>query len=101
MIDNGNFYEYVEFNGWIYGTTKSQFWGDDLFIMTPKGISHITEEDRKKSFIIYLDIPVDVRTERLKNRNMPGDSLERRILADEMDFMGFSDYDLRITNSDF
>lgn len=101
MIDNGNFYEYVEFNGWIYGTTKSQFWGDDLFIMTPKGISHITEEDRKKSFIIYLDIPVDVRTERLKNRDMPGDSLERRILADEMDFMGFSDYDLRITNSDF
>ena len=101
MIDNGNFYEYVEFNGWIYGTTKSQFWGDDLFIMTPKGISHIEEKDRKKSFIIYLDIPVDTRTERLKNRDMPGDSLERRILADEMDFTGFSDYDLRITNSDF
>ena len=101
MIDNDNFYEYVEFNGWIYGTTKSQFWSDDLFIMTPKGISHINKEDRKKSFIIYLDIPVDVRYKRLQNRDMPGDSLNRRIDADEMDFMGFSDYDLRITNSDF
>jgi hypothetical protein len=34
-------------------------------------------------------------------RYMPGDSLERRIEADELDFMGFNDYDLRITNEDF
>jgi hypothetical protein len=34
-------------------------------------------------------------------RYMPGDSLERRIEADELDFMEFNDYDLRITNEDF
>jgi guanylate kinase len=101
MIDAGNFYEYVEFNGWIYGTTKLQFWSDDLFIMTPKGISHIKPEDRKKSFIIYLDVDVNTRKERLLQRDMPGDSLERRIEADEIDFKEFVDYDLRITNSDF
>jgi guanylate kinase len=101
MIYEGNFYEYVEFNGWIYGTTKSQFWGDDLFIMTPKGISHITPEDRKKCFIIYLDIDIQVRYDRLLKRDMPGDSAQRRIEADELDFTGFTDYDLRITNSDF
>jgi hypothetical protein len=37
----------------------------------------------------------------LANRNMPGDSMSRRIKADEMDFTDFNDYDLRITNSDF
>lgn len=101
MINEGNFYEYVEFNGWIYGTTKSQFWSDDLFIMTPKGISHITPEDRKKCFIIYLDIDIQVRYYRLLQRDMPGDSVQRRIDADELDFTSFTDYDLRVTNPDF
>jgi guanylate kinase len=101
MIEEGNFYEYVEFNGWIYGTTKSQFWSDDLFIMTPKGISHIKPEDRKKCFIIYLDIDIQVRYDRLLQRDMPGDSVQRRIQADELDFTNFTDYDLRITNPDF
>lgn len=101
MINEGNFYEYVEFNGWIYGTTKSQFWCDDLFIMTPKGISHITPDDRKKCFIIYLDIDIQIRYDRLLQRDMPGDSVQRRIEADELDFMSFTDYDLRVTNPDF
>jgi guanylate kinase len=101
LIDNENFYEYVKFNGWIYGRTKKQFWEHNLFIMTPGGISQITEEDRKKSFIIYLDAPMDVRKTRLSNRHMPGDTLQRRIEADEIDFADFTDYDLRITNADF
>ena len=32
---------------------------------------------------------------------MPGDSMDRRIRADEVDFNNFNDYDLRITNADF
>jgi hypothetical protein len=32
---------------------------------------------------------------------MPGDSLERRIQADEEDFKDFTNYDIRITNPDF
>lgn len=101
LIDGGNFYEYVIFNGWVYGRTKKQFWEHNLFIMTPSGVSQITPEDRKKSFIIYVDISMDVRKERLSKRDMPGDSLERRIEADEIDFKGFVDYDLRISNPDF
>jgi len=101
LIESGFFYEYVIFNGWIYGTSLTQFYGDDLFIMTPKGISRIKEEDRENSFIIYLDIPTNVRIKRLGKREMPGDSLRRRIEADEIDFDDFIDYDLRITNPDF
>lgn len=101
MILNNEFYEYVYFNNWLYGSTIEQFYSDNLFIMTPKGISHIKPEDRKDSFIIYCDIDMSIRNTRLYNRQMPGDTVERRITADEIDFLDFNDYDLRITNPDF
>jgi guanylate kinase len=101
LIESGFFYEYVIFNGWIYGTSVTQFFSDDLFIMTPKGIHEIKPEDRLESFVIYLDIPSNVRIKRLNKRHMPGDSVKRRIEADELDFSDFTDYDLKITNSDF
>ena len=101
LIESGFFYEYVIFNGWVYGTSVTQFHTDDLFIMTPAGISHIKPEDRVSSFIIYIDIYMFIRKKRLADRMMPGDTLTRRIEADELDFMEFNDYDLRITNEDF
>jgi guanylate kinase len=101
LIESGFFYEYVIFNGWVYGTSISQFYTDDLFIMTPAGISKIKPEDRHTSFIIYMDIDIQTRYDRLLNRDMPGDSVQRRIEADELDFSTFNDYDLRIKNEDF
>ena len=101
MVESNMFYEYAYFNGWLYGKTVEQFYTDDLFIMTPSGILNIKPEDRVSSFIIYTDIDIETREIRLKMRYMPGDSLERRIEADELDFMDFNDYDLRITNEDF
>jgi guanylate kinase len=101
LIESGFFYEYVIFNGWVYGTSVSQFYVSDLFIMTPAGISKIKPEDRLNSFIIYVDIDIQTRYDRLLNRDMPGDSVQRRIEADELDFSIFYDYDLRITNSNF
>jgi len=104
MIERGSFYEYVTFNGWIYGITNKQWLqkgGEDLFIMTPLSIKNISEEDRSQCFIIYIDMHVDIRRNRLSNRQMPGDSLERRIQADEQDFENFKDYDVRITNQGF
>ena len=100
-IDRDEWYEWISFNGWKYGTSKNQFDEDNLFIMTPGGISHILEDERKKSFIIYLDMPMDKRIDRLTARVMPGDSIQRRIIADEEDFKDFNNYDIRITNDDF
>ena len=104
MIERGEFYENVMFNGWLYGTSVNQWAQKDnesVFIMTPTAISCISPEDRKECFIIYTDIHIDIRRKRLENRLMPGDSLERRIQADEKDFENFRDYDLRITNPEF
>ena len=101
MVESNMFYEHVYFNGWLYGTSVEQFYNNDLFIMTPAGISYIKPEDRTSSFIIYTDIDMSVREVRLSKRDMPGDSLTRRIEADELDFKDFSDYDLKVTNPDF
>ena len=101
LIREGEFYEWVRFNNWIYGTTKEQFYSKNLFIMTPRGLEHLKPQDRQESLIIFIDIPEDIRYERLKSREMPGDTIERRMAADRLDFLAFEDYDIRITNPDF
>jgi guanylate kinase len=102
LIEQGFFYEHVTFNGWYYGTSKEQwFVNDDVFIMTPTGISKLHAADRKSSFIIYIDIPTEIRRERLTERNDNADSIERRLEADDNDFQNFTDYDIKITDHNF
>jgi guanylate kinase len=100
MIKEDKFYEYVSFNGWHYGTSNEQFYSDNVFIMTPHGISKIDPADRKKTFIVYFDIEEDIRRERLALRS-DADTVDRRLIADTKDFENFTDFDIRITNSDF
>ena len=101
MIKHGAFYEYVIFNGWLYGTSLSQMDHDDIFIMTPTGLSHLKPKDRQESIVIYFDIPEEIRRQRLSARNMPGDTIDRRIEADNRDFANFTDFDIRVTNENF
>lgn len=101
MIRNGEFYEWVRFNSWIYGTTVEQFYSKTLFIMTPRGLEHLKPEDRAESLIIFIDIAEPTRYRRLSKREMPGDTLERRMQADRLDFENFTNYDIRIANPDF
>jgi len=95
-----NFYEYVMFNGWFYGTSIPEFKKSDLLIMTPSGVEKLKPEDRKESHIIYLDISENIRRERLLSRN-DADNAERRIKTDHEDFLNFTDYDDRITDPFF
>ena len=101
LLEKDMFYEHVIFNEWLYGTTKEQFYEDQVFIMTPKGLSHLSLEDRAQSLVLYVDINEETRKERLLSREMPGDTLERRMQADEEDFKDFKDFDVRIYNADF
>ena len=102
FADNKYWYEYVEFNGWYYGTSYDQFKKNcNLFVMTPKGVEAINPIDRKDCTIIYLDIPLETRTKRLKERGDLNDKIQRRIDADEVDFKDFKDYDILINNSNF
>lgn len=100
-IQLGDFLEHDNFNGWYYGTTTKTFQDSDVFIMTPKGVGCLKEEDRRNTLVIFIDIPELTRLERLTKRVMPGDSKSRRIAADRVDFARFTDYDIHITNPKF
>lgn len=100
MIANNEFYEHVSFNGWHYGTSNDQFYNDDIFIMTPHGLSCVKEEDRKKSFVMFFDMKEGVRRRRLMERS-DADSVDRRLAADNLDFADFKNFDIKLTNHDF
>ena len=100
MESDNQFYESVQFNGWKYATLLESWKRNDVFIMTPSGVNQISKEERKDSFAIYIDIPIEVRRKRLELRS-DADKVERRIEADEKDFENFTDYDIRIDNPNF
>jgi len=99
-IDSNNFFEYKEFRGWFYGTTKEEFNKSDIFIMTPPAIKELSKEIRDSSFVIFIDIEEGIRSKRLSNRN-DVDDVTRRIVTDRVLFEYFTDYDLRITDPNF
>ena len=86
---------------WYYGLTKEEFNSSQAFIMTPGEFEKLTPELRKGCFIVYLDIDRETRRRRISGRGDKNDSVERRLDADEDDFLTFSDYDLRVTDSEF
>lgn len=86
---------------WYYSISNQNFEDNQLFIMTPHEISTLSKEDRKRCFVVYLDIDESVRRSRITRRNDDNDSVNRRIEADEVDFKYFNDYDLKITDPEF
>ena len=67
MIGDSFFYEWNYFaKSWYYGTPKSAFDGRyNLFIMTPSGVSALSEEHRAKSIVVYINPEENVRKTRL------------------------------------
>ena len=50
---------------------------------------------------VQYEIDEEVRKQRLLERKMPGDSVERRLEADREDFKNFKNYNIKITNQNF
>ena len=100
MISQEELIEYHNFNGWYYGNTIVDFNEKDVFIKTIYGLKQI-EEYRNECFIIYIDIDIETRRQRLYGRKDSNDSIDRRIEADEKDFEDFSDFDMRVSNPDY
>lgn len=109
-IDNSEFLCYQSFDvtpegkqpeTWYYGITFEEFQNSQVFIMTPGDFHNIDSETRKNCFVVYLDIPRNIRESRLFKRQDKNDSIKRRLDADDLDFKDFSDYDLKITDPDF
>lgn len=91
------FLEIQKFNGWFYGISKGEFEAKDIFILSPSGLKCLSKKDRERSMVIYLNPDIEIRRERINQRN-DADSTERRMIADDKDFFEFSDYDMLIQN---
>lgn len=91
----------TQFNGWNYGLTHTSFEENNLFIMTPSDLFVLNKFERFNSFVIYLNIDEETRKQRLIERNVSDDSIERRMNTDLEDFKDFKNYDLLITNPQF
>ena len=93
-------YKINETTTWYYARVKETLAYNDLFLMTPHSINHLDPSFRKKALVIFLDIDESTLIKRLSQRQ-DIDSVMRRIESDRRDFENFTDYDIRITNSDF
>ena len=102
MTQIGSFYEHVIHNGFGYGTGLKEWESSDIFIMETDGIKHIDPKSRHKTFIIYLNPPVKIRKERMKNeRGWTDEEIDTRIKVDRKKFKDFKDYDIMITDPNF
>lgn len=100
FLENKNLYICSNsYNNWYYGLTYDEFTNKDIFIMTPMYIKQLKEQgiDLSNIYKIYFDIDFITRQNRLLQRN-DADSVDRRLLADEEDFIGFVDYDISFKN---
>lgn len=109
-INESKFLAYQKFNvtpenkdpeTWYYGLTNEAFSSAQVFIMTPGEFKYLSDSQRSESFVVYLDIPRSVRESRVIKRDDQNDSVKRRLDSDEVDFIQFCDYDLRITDPEF
>ena len=84
--------------GW-YGVSLDELNNSDVAILSPANMDDLSKkfpDVRKKFTVIYLDMPIEMRRERLSNRykTKVGDDNESRIQADEKDFKSFINFDL-------
>lgn len=101
IVNAGGMVEYQQFAGWYYGMAEFEWETADIVILNVEALDQLSEETRNECTVIYLDIPIDVRENRMLERNDTDDSHLRRLAADEEQFRGFKNYDIRITNPDF
>ena len=100
MIKEGEFYEWVEYNGHYYGTGQWEWDNMEYFILETDGVAEIDPEDRKDCFIIYLNPPEIVRYDRMLARGWGEQTIITRIATDEKKFKDFTDYDWEVKDAE-
>jgi guanylate kinase len=100
MVDNDEFFEYKDFNGWSYGTSREEVFESEVFIFTPSGVRSLNDKFIKDSVVVYFDIDAETRLKRLKERS-DSETIKRRMNSDFNDFIDFKRFDLRITSPEY
>lgn len=99
MITDKKFYEYTWFNGFYYGTSKDSWENNKIFIMDPKGVNSIHENDRKESTVILILADRKIIVDRLKTRGWDDDKINNRLSFDQNVFKDFENFDMVLVNN--
>lgn len=94
-INNGDFIEYVEYGGNLYGTEKSQLKADEDLIwrIDPSRAGKV------KGLVIYLTVSDEVVLQRLKGRGLSQEEIDKRMTEDKRFWEQFKDnYDFVVEN---
>lgn len=72
------------FDGELYFSTAQQVEDTDIYIVDPAGVSRFLKNytGSKEPYVIFLDIPEDIRRERMLNRGDSEEDVERRLNHD-------------------
>jgi guanylate kinase len=97
-LENGEFYEYTEYNGCHYATGVKEWNECEIFVMETDGLKTILNEDKKDCVFVYVDTPEETRIQRMKERGWDMDRILSRIKTDEVKFKDFLDYDFKISS---
>jgi guanylate kinase len=84
-IQNGEFLEYVEYGGNLYGTEKSLFRSHNGLIwkIDPSRAGKVRELISEPLVVIYLTVSDDVVLERLQRRGLSQEEIEKRMADDK------------------
>ncbi len=101
-INKGEFVEYVRYGGNFYGTEKKQLEGTHLiWKIDPSRAGHVKDLTRDfKTLVIYLTVDDEIVMQRLKQRNLSQEEIEKRMQDDEKLWDEHKDnYDFIIENT--
>lgn len=100
-IENGEFIEYVEYGGNLYGTEKRRLISDSNLIwrIDPSRAGRIRELISTKVLVIYLTVSDEIVLQRLKKRGLSQEEIDRRMAEDRGFWQKYqSAYDFVVEN---
>lgn len=79
---------YTVFNGNQYGATSAQVNTHELYVIDPKGIEFFKNNyvGNKNWFVIYLNVPIDIRCNRMVKRGDSESKIIERLVNDYKEF---------------
>ncbi len=98
-ISQNEFYEYVQYGPYWYGTGMREWNTSEVFIMETDGVNLISPKERKHCVIIYVNTTKFTRIKRMKARGWNANKIYERLAVDEQKFKDFTNFDFEISSA--
>lgn len=86
LLKHNYFAETAVYNGYCYGTPLEELRDDKLIILEPQGLKSFQDINLCKIVAIFLQTKEDTRIERMGKRGDAPEDIQKRILADRIEF---------------